>query len=77
MPKIKPEQLVDFSKEFYSQRHEKFKHLRFGQAFLNRFYPALSCPEIFYEEEDKKAASKIIDQFVDLGETLLDILWKG
>lgn len=75
--KITSKQLMDFTTEYYINRRTIYKELRFGQAFLNKFYPEIACPEIFYEEDSKKAVSLIIDRFVDIHkETLLDILWK-
>lgn len=75
--KIAPTKLQEFSLRFFRERHSTYANLRFGQAFLNEFYPEVSCPEVFYEEDVEKAVGKIIDLFVDLGkETLLDILWK-
>jgi hypothetical protein len=78
MEKISPAQLQEFSLEFFRERHSTYRYLRFGQAFMNKFYPQVACPEVFYEEDTKKAVGEIIDRFIDLGkETLLDIIWKG
>ena len=43
----------------------EYTGLRFGQAFLNKFCPDLSAPEIFYEENAVKAYRLIFDKFVD------------
>lgn len=38
--------------------------LRFGQMFLNEFYPSVSDPDIFYEEHPKVAYRKVHDKYV-------------
>ncbi len=77
--KISPEQLQQFAQKYYSGKNSTYKHLRFGQAFMNELYP--NIPEfcdIYYGENDKKVVSLIIEHFVELErETLLDVLWKG
>ena len=78
LAKISPEQLQKFSLKYFKEQNTTYANLRFGQAFMNEFYPSEPCPEIFYEENVEAAVNKIIDRFVDLGkETLLDALWKG
>lgn len=61
--KIDWKTLMDFNIKYWTTRNNP---LRFGQQFLNEFYPEISCPEIFYEENAGKAVSLIVDKFVDL-----------
>lgn len=60
------EQFIQFTKLFNAGRYTTFKHLRFGQAFMNVFMHAVSCPEVFYETDENKAVGLILTNFVDL-----------
>ena len=41
------------------------KILRFGQAFLNEFYPSIDDPDIFYEKDGPEAYYKAFDKYVE------------
>lgn len=56
--------VANFVGEFFRFKETKYRDLRFGQAFLNYFYPHLSCPELYYQEEYKKAEQYILEHFV-------------
>jgi hypothetical protein len=69
-------QFLDFFTDYYMElnktqyKHSQYTHfpiakgstLRFGQAFLNKYYPDLSCPELFYEENAVKAYQIIFEK---------------
>jgi hypothetical protein len=38
-------------------------HLRFGQYFLIKYFPNITAPEIFYEENPDKAFTLIVESF--------------
>jgi hypothetical protein len=62
--KLSLEIVLNFVQEYVRFKDTKYQHLRFGQAFLNYFYPDLSCPELFYQESNKKAEEFIMENFV-------------
>lgn len=54
--------------EFYLDFHAgKFKGQRFGQAFLNAFYPEIGEDDhgLFYEENTDKAVEIIFAYYID------------
>ena len=59
-----PRQAVIAFYEDYAKGN--LQHQRLGQAFLNRFYPAVSDSELFYEENDATAAAHIEEHYVVL-----------
>lgn len=61
--KISPRSMVEFVYNY--NQDEKYQHLRFGQAFLNKFYPGLICGELFYMDDNSKAQKYVWDTFVD------------
>jgi len=63
--KISFKKFLNFCNRYWKK---EYPHLRFGQAFLNKFFPDISCSEIFYEENLDTAYYKISQKFVD---------WKG
>ncbi len=76
IPGVTPTELKGFVYRYNKGRNSTYKHLRFGQAFLNEFYPDDSCPELYYEQDFTMSLDFILTNFVDNGsETLLDILW--
>lgn len=54
------EQAQDFDKQFFEG---KFPYQRYGQAFCNFFN--ITCPELFYEENQKTAIFHAWLVFVD------------
>lgn len=54
------EQAQDFDKQFFDG---KFPYQRYGQAFCNFFN--ITCPELFYEENQKTAIFHAWLVFVD------------
>ena len=44
-----------------------YKHQRFGQAFLNHFYPTVNDPDLFYTRDINYATNKICENYL-LGE---------
>lgn len=48
--------------------------LRVGQSYLNRVHPAMTWPELFYEDSDHKAHTMIwnfeVQQSIELEETI-------
>lgn len=63
--KIAVKTMNEFTRRF---DEGQFPHLRFGQAFLNRFFPSCGSryTEIFYVADRAKAEEMIWDEFVDL-----------
>lgn len=61
--KISFAEFQDFSHDYHFR--EKFPNLRFGQAFMNHFFPNVSCPELFYMENRKDAVQYIFNNFID------------
>lgn len=43
---------------------DEFKHLRLGQAFINKFFPSVIDPDIFYCQDDKEAIQKIYNKYI-------------
>lgn len=64
--KLSPVEIRNFARRFY---RNEFPHQRFGQAFLNEFYPNLACPELFYEEDGGKAQEYIFNNFINWEES--------
>ncbi|QRE00164.1 hypothetical protein [Burkholderia phage BCSR5] len=60
--KITHKEYADWKVRFYQSGANK--DLRLGQAFLNKFYPHLACPELFYETDAGKAERAIFEQYV-------------
>jgi hypothetical protein len=44
-------------------RHQQY--LRLGQAFLNKFYPTVIMPSLFYERDTTACARVIWQEFID------------
>ena len=42
-------------------------HLRLGQAFLNKFFPNVSDPDLFYDENNARADEDILKRYVRTG----------
>lgn len=61
--KISYTELRDFSAVYY--RTDACKNMRYGQAFLNKFYPAVVDPNLFYQENDVAAVNMIFEKYVD------------
>lgn len=38
--------------------------MSFGRFFLDRYFPGISDPEIFYEDDDTKAFEKIFKKYI-------------
>lgn len=55
----------DFAKFFWEFYSHKYPNQRFGQAFLNHFYPERIESDIFYEENWTIAFTKISEKFVN------------
>jgi hypothetical protein len=58
-PKITVSELADFYIEWLRQPGQ----LRFGQAFLNRYYPRIVDPEVFYQTDPQVAYELIVDRY--------------
>jgi len=39
-------------------------HLRLGQAFLNKFFPNVSDPDLYYDENNRRADADIIKRYI-------------
>lgn len=40
------------------------RNLRFGQYVMNTYYPNVSCPSIFYEQNDNVAYQSLFEHLV-------------
>ena len=50
---------------FFREWNKDKKDQRFGQAFLNKFYPQANNPDLFYSEDNKKSLEIIYRQYTD------------
>ena len=62
MQRISSTEWIDFNVEWIKGQH---KGLRFGQAFLNTFFPQETNPDVFYEEDKVTAIAACYAQYVD------------
>lgn len=65
--KITSKEFATFIREFFNGN---YPHQRFGQAFINKFYPNVMNPEgfandIFYGEDWTNVWNLIAERFVD------------
>jgi 5'(3')-deoxyribonucleotidase len=63
--KIKPSQFFKFKGEFYHGIAEHYKSLRFGQAFLNEFFPNIEDAQLFYCEDSRLAERIIFIHYIE------------
>jgi len=61
LEKISIKTLTDFSREYHSVDKPA---MRFGQAFLNKFFPSLIHANLFYEQNESKALEIIHSTYV-------------
>jgi len=66
MPSIEKIRMEDFMEFMLNFDKEKFKTQRFGQAFLNMFYPSVHDPDVFHQTDRKLAISDIITKYVNI-----------
>ncbi len=65
--KISKEDYYKFVSRYVDKK--EFPHLRFGQAFMNTFYPDLGMNvEIYYGENFYEVAERIMKKFVEKGD---------
>lgn len=64
MVKISPMEFYNFQNAYYNG---EWPSQRFGQAFINKFYPASGeeTSDIFYKEDSVEAEALIMDRLVD------------
>jgi len=43
---------------------DRYKNQRFGQAFLNRYFPHVRDPNLFYETDSQAATRMIFKKYV-------------
>lgn len=63
MVKISSEEYLVFMKDFYAN---KYPNLRFGQAFLNKYYPEMKYPDLFYMQDSELAKTIIWQNFIEM-----------
>lgn len=65
MEKITFDKFDRWRLQFFNSKDNK--HLRFGQAFVNTFYPSVGEPisHLFYETDMKKAEEIILRDYVE------------
>ena len=63
--RVPRDQLAGFYHDFYTGC---YPNLRLGQAFLNRFFPGISDPDLFYTNDKKHACDLIQQYYVELVE---------
>lgn len=61
--KISSKEFADFVLKFYKDK--KYPNQRFGQAFLNTYFPLIVYSELFYQENWAIAWNLITRRFVD------------
>lgn len=64
--KMSYERYEEFRMKYFREKRTTYKHLRFGQAFLNEYYPHHSDIELFNEKDQKTADRLILADYVDM-----------
>jgi hypothetical protein len=64
---VELEKYLIWKKSFYEDE-VKSSNLRLGQAFLNYFYPGVSMPRLYYEENVNIAEKIIYESFLSIYE---------
>lgn len=57
-----------FEKDFQKEYNGKYKGLRLGQAFLNKYFPDTADSQLFYCESVSKTYDYIFTNYVDLSD---------
>lgn len=57
--KITSDELVKFELEYFNVHTTKYHNLRYGQAFMNTFFPSEILSSLFYEESVDIARSYV------------------
>jgi len=52
----------NFKRQYYLGRYEG---QRFGQAFLNQFFPDKKDPELFYSTDDRESERMIFERYMN------------
>jgi len=65
MQKITLKEFQSFLEDYITNQYTTYKNLRFGQAFISKYFPKETDPELFYEVNDAKAVAKIIKKYTD------------
>lgn len=63
--KVTRQELVDFELRYFDAHSVEFKHLRYGQAFLNTCLPGVVNPDLFYEADIDISRSVVWLDFVE------------
>lgn len=61
--KISYQEYLQFKKDYYNS-HTDYQHQRFGQAFLNKFFPTVTDPDLFYCEDLGVAENMICNKYL-------------
>ena len=61
--KVPYEEYLDFASKYWSNPGS----LRFGQAFLNTFFPEVKDPELFHKENASDCIVIIYNKYLDFG----------
>jgi hypothetical protein len=51
--------------------------LRLGQAFMNKFYPEIADPEVYYEVDNDRAWVLIVERYREEGDAVISTLESG
>ncbi|HJU58787.1 MAG TPA: hypothetical protein VJ583_03505 [Nitrososphaeraceae archaeon] len=62
MHKITPKQYEDFRKKFFAGG---YPHQRYGQAFMNNFFPLEIDSRIFYGTDQIKVQNEIMNKYIE------------
>lgn len=62
MDKISFDEYMAWSRGYYNNLYNS--SLRYGQSFLNNFYPSIADDELFYSRDAKTATSIIMDRYI-------------
>lgn len=55
-----------FSMKYFREKRTTYKYLRYGQAFLNEYYPHHSDIALYNEKDSKKAEQMILENYVNM-----------
>lgn len=71
--KIPLSEYIKFETRFFSRtgrgEGKRYQGQRFGQAFLNEFFPDIVDPKLFYAPSYDGAVARIFDEYVYVGES--------
>lgn len=56
--------LNEFNRFYLRYNRGEWNGLRFGQAFLNTYFPSVADPEVFYCTDRTSAYEKIFNKYV-------------